>query len=135
MIEMQFEGIEAVRQAFDRAEAAALNELERAIDESTEHLLATSIRLAPKLTGDLEGSGTKAPTVRRQDEIIGTMGFRGLPYARRRHEEVYSPGPITRGKPAVDGMTPGRKYVEQPLVKYSGRYIGEWAAAVRSVLS
>lgn len=135
MIEMRFEGIDAVRQAFDRAESLALDELERAVDESTEHLLSTSMRLAPKLTGDLEGSGTKDPTVRRRDEIVGTMGFRGLPYARRRHEEVYTPGLITRGKPQVDGMTPGRKYIEQPLMKYVRRYIEEWADAVRRVLS
>jgi len=135
MFQIKFEGIREVQRAFDRAEQGALEALGRAVDESGEHLTGTSQQLAPKLTGDLEGSATKQPLQTTPFEILSEVGFRGLPYARRRHEEVYSPGPITAGKPTVDGMTPGRKYLEQPLVKYSGRYPQEWADAVRSVLS
>ena len=135
MFEVKFDGFREVEQAFNRAERAALDALARSVDESGEHLIGTAQRLSPKLTGDLEGSGAKDPVRVMPDEVSVQVGFRGLPYARRRHEEVYSPGPITRGKPAVDGMTPGRKYLEQPLVKYSGRYPQEWADAVRAVLS
>lgn len=135
MFNIEFRGFHEVRRAFDSAERAALDELASAVDQSGEHLIATAQQLAPKLTGDLEGSGTKQPLRITASEIVSQVGFRGLPYTRRRHEEVYSPGPITAGKPQVDGMTPGRKYMEQPAVKYQDRYPREWAAAVRSVLS
>lgn len=134
-LDIKFEGIEKVLEAFNQAESLALDALEEAIDESAEDLIGKAMSLAPKLTGDLEGSGTNDGTTRTANEISATVGFRGLDYAARRHEEVYTPGMMTRGKPAVDGMIPGRKYLERPLVKYVNRYGEEWAAAVRKVLS
>ncbi len=134
MFEIKFEGIDEVSDALTRWEGEAIEALTRAIDASGEHLLATSQKLTPKLTGDLEGSGDKTPV--KQDrgvEISVEVGYRHLPYARRRHEEVYNLGTITRGKPNVDGMTVGRKYLEQPVIRYFQRYISEWAAAVKRV--
>lgn len=134
MFEIEWTGISELQQAFESGLDEVLDELEKAVDLSGEHLLSVSMRLAPKLTGDLEGSGTKDPVQRSADEISVEIGFRGLPYARRRHEEVYNPGIITRGKPSVDGMTPGRKYIEQPLNKYASEYRRDWAEAVKAAL-
>lgn len=132
MIEVKFEGIEELSTALSRWEEDVIQVIEGEVAKSGEHLIGTAQRLAPKLVGDLEGSGTVDPVVRDivKREIRIEVGFRGLPYAIRMHESVYNLGPISRGKPSVDGMMVGRKYLEQPLLKYSQRYFREWAEAI-----
>jgi hypothetical protein len=134
MITIELEGVEEVIAALEQWEKEVIEILAKAIDESGEHLLTTAKGLAPKLTGDLEGSGTKDPVVIDDvnREVSVEVGFHKV-YAARRHEEIYKPGPITRGKPTVDGMRPGRKYLEKPLLKYRKKYPQEWAKAIRDV--
>ena len=131
-ISIEWEGFEDVKRALDRWEEEAVQAAARGVDESGEDLLQKAQALAPKLKGDLEGSGTK-DQVRvnaLSKEISVEIGFNKT-YAARRHEEDYNPGPITRGKPAVDGMMPGRKYIERPLQYYTPRYMQNIADAVR----
>lgn len=133
MIDVRFEGIEAVARTLETWETNAIEALKNEMDMSLEHLLESAKGLSPKLKGDLEGSGAKTDLKEIPGkEISGQVGFHKV-YAARRHEEIYTPGQITQGKPPVDGMIPGRKYLEQPLVKYAPRYIKEWADAIRKV--
>ncbi len=134
MIEVRFEGIKELSTALDRWEGDVIQRLTQEVDKSGEHLLSVSKQLCPVLTGDLMRSGTKDPVKvdAMNREISSSIGFHKR-YAARRHEEVYSPGPITRGKPVVDGMVPGRKYIEQPLMRYPQRYMRQWADAIASM--
>ncbi len=131
MIEIQLQGIPELDAALDRWERDVIEVIAKEVDASGEHLLHVSQQLAPLLTGELMGSGTK--DIVRVDEILRqistTIGFH-RPYARRMHESVYNPGVRTRGKPPVDGMVPGRKYIEQPLRRYAQEYLKRWAGAI-----
>lgn len=131
-LSIDWEGFDDVKRALDRWEGEAVQAVVGGVDESGEDLLQKSQALAPKLKGDLEGSGTKdaVQVSHVSKEISVQIGFNKV-YAARRHEEDYNPGPITRGKPAVDGMLPGRKYIERPLVYYTPRYMQNIADAVR----
>lgn len=132
MLNIEWTGFEDVKRALDRWGDEAVQAAARGVDESGEDLLQKSQALAPKLTGDLEGSGTKDSVKinNATKEISVEIGFNKV-YAARRHEEDYNPGPITRGKPPVDGMTPGRKYIERPLQYYTPKYMQNIAEAVR----
>lgn len=134
MIEVKFEGIKELSAALDRWEEDVVQRLTQEVDKSGEHLLGVSKQLCPVLTGDLMRSGTKEPVKADSvsKEISVKIGFHKR-YAARRHEEVYNPGPITRGKPPVDGMVPGRKYIEQPLMRYPQEYMRQWANAIASM--
>lgn len=129
---IEWENLDEMKKALDDWEADVIRELVRAQDENGEDLLQKSQALAPKLDGDLEGSGTKSavkadPYTR---EISVEVGY-NMVYAARRHEEDYTPGPITRGKPGVDGMAAGNKYLERPLIRYMSKYMQNLANAVR----
>ncbi len=132
MFSIEWTGFEDVKRALDKWGDDAVAAATKGTNDALEDLLQKSQALAPKLTGDLEGSGTvqKATASGFTKEISGSVGYNKI-YAARRHEEVSNPGPITRGKPGVDGMTPGRKYLEQPLVRYSSKYMEVIAAAIR----
>lgn len=132
LISIEWTGFEDVKRALDHWGEDAVRAATQALDECLEDLLQKSQALAPKLYGDLEGSGTK-DAVRVNPitkEISGSVGYNKI-YAARRHEEVYNPGPITRGKPPIDGMVPGRKYLEQPLMRYSRKYMENIADGIR----
>jgi len=135
MIEIKWTGIDEFGKLLDGLEDEVLSVLEGVVDRSGEHCLAQAQKLAPKLTGDLEGSGTPERAAIVGGGVDKQIGFGGLPYVVRRHEEVYNPGTKTRGKPSVDGMTPGRKFLENPVRHYANQYFGEWAKAVRDFLS
>ena len=132
LISIEWTGFEDVKRALDKWGEDAIQAATKGTNDCLEDLLQKSQALAPKLSGDLEGSGTveraNANPITR--EISGSVGYNKV-YAVRRHEEAYNPGPITRGKPGVDGMTPGRKYLEQPLVRYTSKYMEVIAAAIR----
>ncbi len=132
MIEITWEGIKEFGDLLDRAESEGIQVLMKAVDGSGEHCLSQAQKLAPKLTGDLEGSGNADPVKHIGHEIVKQIGFH-TKYARRRHEEVYNLGTISRGKPGVDGMMVGRKYLEQPLTRYAPKYFKDWADALRKV--
>lgn len=125
-------GIEEVKRNLEAWERSALASLISAVDSCGEDLLQKSKALAPKLTGDLEDSGAKNGVTVTATEASTSVGFHKI-YAARRHEEAARPGLITRGKPDVDGMRPGRKYLARPLQRYAQRYLGVIANALRSV--
>ena len=132
MIQIEWEGFEEVKRALDDWADDVIKELAAAMDENGEDLLQKSQALAPKLTGDLEGSGTKGDVKVKHSnkEISVEVGYNKI-YAARRHEEDANPGPITAGKPGVDGMKAGPKYLERPLQRYTPQYMQNLTAAVR----
>ncbi len=132
MIEITWTGFKEFEHLLDKAGEEGIQVLVKAVDESGEHCLSQAQKLAPKLTSDLEGSGNADPVKNTGSEISKKIGF-NTKYAARRHEEVYNLGPISKGKPPVDGMTVGRKYLEQPLVKYAQKYFKDWANTLRQV--
>ena len=134
MIEMKIEGVDEVIAAIEKWEGVTIQALTKAVDETKEDLLSKSQKLAPHDKGDLEGSGTPGDTIADMNkrEISATVGFHRV-YAARMHESYYTPGPITASQPSVDGMRPGRKYLERPLVYYFPAYVKSWADAIRAV--
>ena len=137
MIHITLEGVEEVQRALQQFERRAIDELVAEMTKSKEDLLSKSQQLAPVLTGKLMESGTADPPVGMRvqpDEISAEVGYHVV-YARRRHEEFYNPGPRTASKPQVDGMIPGRKYLEQPALRYAKDYLQAWTAAVRRAMS
>jgi len=133
--DIRFDGIDEMNNTFDKLTNEVIQELLASVDDSGEHLLTQSQKLAPKLKGDLEASGDKRPARLDGDEIVCSIHFSGLPYIERRHEEDYTPGLITAGKPWVDGMKPGRKFMENPLIYYKNKYVNDWRETLRRVLS
>lgn len=79
--------------------------------ENAEELLSDAIDLAPQLNNDLIESGLVKFIKSGGDRFFFIVGF-DIIYAVRRHEEVYQPGPVTRGKPGA-----GRKFLSRPYNK------------------
>lgn len=131
---IEWEGLEEVKAALDRFEAEAISDLTRAMDENGEHLLARSQELAPLDSGDLTGSGTKPPAKSNPvlKEVSVEVGFNKV-YAARMHEDVYSPGPLTRSKPGNEAGKAGRKYLERPLKYWTEYYMSNLADALRGL--
>jgi hypothetical protein len=150
--EIHFEGLDSLLENFDELEKAAEQTIKQAVKDCIEDLGKVSAKLAPLLEGDLQASNNVQDKA-IGNEIIGEIKFNS-PYALRRHEEEYRPGrhmeydssgrpvgyiidgrgPLTRSKSSVDGMEPGRKYLERPLKKYEGKYQKYVANAVRRLL-
>lgn len=134
LFSIEVTGDDEVIRALEQWERESIETLTKAVDASLEDLLTKAQGLAPKLTGDLESSGAKtaAKANAATHEISGEVGFHKV-YAARRHEETYNPGPITRGKPPVDGFLPGPKYLERPLWFNMNRYFVSWAQKLREI--
>lgn len=153
--DLKLEGMEDVLAALDKAEAEVMEAVAEAQQENAEDLLGKAVELAPIDTGTLRRSG-EAHTERDAAGTTGVVSF-NTPYAVRRHEEaprkgihpryvkrgdkwvregeyINGLGPITRSSPGVDGMKPGRKYLERPLKKYARKYVQHVADRVREVL-
>lgn len=150
---VEFEGLESIMTGFDELERAINEEVKQAVIDCTEDLGKVSVQLSPLLEGDLAGSYS-LEVKPDNNTYKGQVKF-NTPYALRRHEEPYSSrkpymeydksgrpvgkiingrGPLTRSKSSVDGMEPGRKYLERPIKKYEGKYQKYIANAVRRVL-
>ena len=130
--DLELEGMDDVLAALDRAEAEVMDALERAQEENTEDLMGKAVELAPILTGTLRRSAE--PEVSRDATgVTGVVSF-NTPYAVRRHEENYKPGPLTAASPGIDGMPAGRKYLERPLKANAKKYVEHAADRVREVL-
>lgn len=72
--------------------------------------------LAPKDEGNLEdGISSEVNILSNKFEGKIKAGGTGTKYSQRMHEDVYTPGPITRGKPSYKGYSPGRKYIENAI--------------------
>jgi len=151
-IKFELEGLEEALAALDAGNEKVLAAAEAGMEEVTADLLRSAVGLAPLDTGDLAGSGAKEVD-RIGSRVEGEVSF-NTPYALRRHEEAPRPGVhpkyekghkregyyvdgrglLTRGKPNVDGMEPGRKYLERPLKKNSKRYFDHIANKVKEAL-
>jgi hypothetical protein len=93
---------------------------DQAMAENAEHLLGEAIQLAPKDLGDLRGSGDVRPLGDGEYEV----GFYGLPYALRQHEEL--------DWHHDEGQA---KYLEQPFAENMDRYVQNVADAVKKAVS
>ena len=147
MFSIEWEGFDDVKKALDKWEADAIAAVAREVLNSGEHLLQQAQALAPKETGDLEGSGTlsgggeasallnipagAAPKIDPAAREISVEVSFHKEYAARQHEGAHSPGPITRGKPGTEVGPAGRKYLERPLVYFMPRYLRNIADAIR----
>lgn len=151
-IKFELEGLEEALAALDAGNEKALAAAEVGMQEVTADLLRTSVALAPLDAGDLMSTGAEE-VIRTGSRVEGEVSF-NTPYALRRHEEAPRPGVhpkyknghridnyyvdgrglLTRGKPNVDGMEPGRKYLERPLKRNSKRYFAHIANKVKEAL-
>ncbi|RKL63019.1 hypothetical protein DXT63_08465 [Thermoanaerobacteraceae bacterium SP2] len=152
---IQWDGIEEIMANLDKATDEVIKAIEEGVSENAGHLLEKAKALAPLLTGDLEAAGHLGKLINNGKEIKQRVIFSGVPYALRRHEEaprmgtypqydqegrrigeyIDGRGVFTRGKPPVDGMEPGRKYLERPLKFYSKKYMQTIANKVKEVLN
>lgn len=137
---VKLEGFEEFARNMDRLSKDMVEKLVEGVTDITEDLASKSQKLSPKLEGPLEESAAVNIEKTNRD-ITGTVSY-NTPYVLRRHEEPYKPGtrkeydssgrpvgyiidgrgPITRSKPSVDGMEPGRKFLERPFKKYVKKY-------------
>lgn len=153
MFAIKWDGLEELNNAFDKLEIEVLQAVKEGVVDCTEDLAKVSSQLSPLLEGDLQASPTVDIKINGSN-ITGEVSYNS-PYALRRHEEEYKPGtrkeydksgrpvgyiidgkgPLTRSKPSVDGMIPGRKYLEQPLKKYGkDKYMKYIANKVKGAL-
>ena len=106
--------VKGTRQAIKnmrRLTREAIDAMEDQNLKNAEELLSDAIDLAPQLSGDLIDSANVQFVRQNKGLFIHFVGF-NTPYAVRRHEDVYNPGPITRQKPGA-----GRKYLSRPFNK------------------
>ncbi len=126
---IRVEGVEEVKRALDAWGNAALLAAARSVADCGEDLQGKAQALSPQLRGDLAGTANTKHGI-DGTKVYAEVSF-NIIYAARRHEEQYSPGPITAGKPSVDGMMPGRKYLENPTRHYRNKYLQDIADAIR----
>ena len=150
--DVKLEGFEEFARNMDRLSDEMIEKLVEGVTDITEDLASKSQKLSPKLEGILEESAA-VKIEKSSKNITGTVSYNS-PYALRRHEEPYKTGtrkeydksgrpvgyiidgrgPITRGKPSVDGMQPGRKYLERPFKKNIKKYENYLADKVGEVI-
>ncbi|GEM_PF-2003233 len=150
---IEWDGIGELLKNFDKLSDDVVKAIEKGVNEDAEDLLKVAQQLAPKLEGTLEGSGHLGKLEKKGKAIQQQVTF-NTPYALRRHEEPYGKkehmeydpsgrpvgkviegrGPITRSKSSIDGMEPGRKYLERPLKRYYKKYQQHIADKVKEVL-
>lgn len=154
-IDFTLEGYAELLANLDRADVSIVRALEIAQDENAEDLRGAAVELAPIDTGALRRS-SEAHIEHTSSGVDGVVTF-NTPYAVRRHEEaprmgthpryvkrggewvrdgeyIDGRGPQTRAAPGVDGMEPGRKYLERPLRKRAPKYMQNIARHVKEVL-
>lgn len=151
---IKWDGLDELLKGLDKAADEVIKAIEEGVNDAASDLLSKAQQLAPRLTGDLEGSGHLGKLQNTGAGIQRRVIF-STPYALRRHEEPYRPGkhmeyglngekvgyiivgrgPITRSKASVDGMRPGRKYLERPLKKNADKYQKHIADKVKEVLN
>ncbi|WP_286231314.1 HK97 gp10 family phage protein [Neobacillus mesonae] len=112
---------EEFMQELQRINNEVIHNAEIGVNEVAEDLLSVSQKLAPLKDGGLMESGNVDPAKKQGNEIVAKVGYNKV-YALRRHEEFYNLGATSARKPSVDGMSVGRKYLEQPTNKYGEKY-------------
>jgi hypothetical protein len=106
-----------------QVEREVLDNIEVGINEVLEDLLSVAQALSPLDEGGHMESGSVNPiSIGSNGESKGQVGF-SKEYSLRLHEDVYNLGETSKQKPNVDGMKVGRKYLSNPLDKYSEKYI------------
>lgn len=154
-IDFSLEGYEELVRNLDRADVNVTRALTVAQEENAEDLRGAAVELAPIDTGALRRS-SEAHIEHTASGVDGVVTF-NTPYAVRRHEEaprmgvhprytrrggkwvrageyIDGRGPQTRSAPGIDGMEPGRKYLERPLRRRASKYMQNIAKHVKGVL-
>jgi hypothetical protein len=110
----------------------------RGLMDNALHLEQHAKIMAPVLEGHLEG-GIQANTNIKRDgktyvaEVHAGTDSLSAPYALRRHEDVYDPGPLTRLKPPDAAGPAGRKYLARPLIHYMKLYSQHIASKLKAI--
>lgn len=102
------------------------------MSENAEDLLSVSQSLAPLEEGGLMESGSVEKPKRVGNEIQATVGYSSI-YAIRRHEDIFNLGALSLQKPAIDGMKPGRKFLERPAKQYGEKYSNRLQDKIKEV--
>lgn len=113
--------IEQLANMFNEAANEIESKMSEGVNEIAEDLLSVSQKLAPLDEGGLMENGSVDPAKKEGNDIVARVGY-SKEYALRRHEEMYNLGATSAKKPSIDGMSVGRKYLEQPSVKYGEKY-------------
>lgn len=100
----------------------AVTNIEQAVTEVAEDLGATSQKLAPLDEAGLMENAAVEPAINVGGTITATVGY-NKEYALKMHESFYNLGATSASKPSVDGMQVGRKFLAQPITKYSQKYV------------
>ncbi len=106
---------------FEKASEEIESKMSEGVTEVAEDLLSISVKLAPLDEGGLMENGSVDPAKKEGSDIVARVGY-SKEYALRRHEEMYNLGKTSAQKPSIDGMSVGRKFLEQPSVKYGEKY-------------
>lgn len=130
---MEWEGLEELRERFDKIDKATAKNVVHAMVENTEDLLGKSMRIAPIDEGTMIGSasarvnrveiarGSKSgaptttggrPDAKPGQVVVGEVSY-NTPYALRQHEDL------------TFKHLPGKqaKYLEQPLKENATKYM------------
>lgn len=93
------------------------DDLEKEFDNQLTEVETGAKALAPHDEGNLEDDIHKTKVNKTDNSLHGEVhaGGTGSKYAKRMHEDIYTPGPITQGKPDYKGYSPGRKYLENAV--------------------
>ena len=105
----------------------ALTNIEIGVTEVAEDLASVSQKLAPLDEGGLMENATVEPAINASGAITAKVGY-NKKYALMRHEAFYNLGATSANKPSVDGMQVGRKFLAQPITKYSQKYVDHIAS-------
>jgi hypothetical protein len=126
--------------SLDECDKAVQEAAAAGVYEAASAVQKTAQELSPFLHGDLEASAQTQLVRSTPDRPVAIVSFGGTAakYALRRHEEACNDGPGTLNKPAVEGIRPGRKYLENALklrtkqiMEHIARKVGEALASHR----
>ena len=116
---MPVRGFPQAQQNLRRLRFSILEAMEEQSEENAEELLSDASDLAPQDEGDLIDSGLVTDIDTRSGgdgRFIRIVSF-DTPYAVRWHEDTFTPGEVTRGKPGA-----GRKYLSRAFNKKQKRF-------------
>lgn len=124
--------IEQLASIFNNASHEVVSNMQQAVNEVAEDLLSASQKLAPLDEGGLMENGSIDPANQQGNNIVSRVGY-SKEYSLRMHEDYYNLGTTSSQKPNFDGMRVGRKYLEQPTIKYGDKYSKHIADKVNGV--
>lgn len=104
------------------------------VTEVAEDLLNTSAQLAPLDEGGLMESGSVDPARLEGNKFVAQVGY-NKEYSLRMHEGIYNIGATSASKPSVEGMTVGRKFLEQPVIQKGEKYAEHIAKKMGDIIN